>query len=199
MTPCFTHRDLPRVQGSLNLGGLGVLMTQLPLRTCFDDLNVHDASLRSDFTQGITQGTDCQALDSPRVRVEFGALSLRERATFFSPFRSNLHLCTRILLVFSCTLRIALSKDAWVPFVSLCISPVVSGTNGIPSRSRADTTGLREDRAARYDRANSLYSSSYRSLHSGFIVLTRSSFFCREPPLICFSLAIAEPTSIVAS
>jgi hypothetical protein len=41
--------------------------------------------------------------------------------------------------------------------------------------------------------------SSYKSFHSGFKLLIKSIFFCREPPLICFSLAIAEwilsPTS----
>jgi hypothetical protein len=33
--------------------------------------------------------------------------------------------------------------------------------------------------------------TSYRSTHSGFILLIRSIFFLREPPLSCFSLAIA--------
>ena len=39
------------------------------------------------------------------------------------------------------------------------------------------------------------YSPSYRSCHSGFIALTSSHFFCLEPPLICFSRAMASRTS----
>ena len=42
------------------------------------------------------------------------------------------------------------------------------------------------------------YNSSYKSRHSLFILLIKSIFFCLEPPLICFSLEIAEYMSLIA-
>lgn len=34
--------------------------------------------------------------------------------------------------------------------------------------------------------------SSYKSFHSGFLLLIKSIFLCLEPPLICFSRAMAS-------
>jgi len=39
------------------------------------------------------------------------------------------------------------------------------------------------------------HSSSYRSCHCGFMPLIRSSFFCLDPALSCFSLRIAPSAS----